>query len=199
MRIVEAKRRRGKLYDVVCEDGDTVLMDARVFEEHGLAEGSVLSEQAWEALLAESLYRRAREKALWLLSVKERSKAELREKLREEAPANVAEETADEMERLGLLDDERYAVRLAEELRCVRHFSRRHTEQELRRRGIDRAVSEQASWGVDTTDEEQALALLHKKRYNKDCDEKTRRRMADLLARHGYDYDTIRHALAAFE
>lgn len=199
MRIVEMKRLRGKLYDVATEDGERVQLDCRVADEHGLAEGSVVSEQTWEALLKESVYRRAREKALWLLSVKERSAAELREKLRAEAPANVAEETVAEMEALGLLNDEGYAFRLAEELRRVRHFSRRHTEQELRRRGLDRELSEQASWAVDTTDEEQALALLQKKRYNKECDEKTRRRMADLLARHGYDYDTIRRALAACE
>lgn len=195
MLITEVQRRRGQLYLITREDGETAQVDRRVFDEAGLSEGSRLSEQAWEELLEQSKRRRAREKALYLLSVKERSRAELQEKLRQEAGPALAEETAGQMEDLGLINDEAYAFRLAGELRCVRHFSYRRTVQELRRRGIDREVSEQAAQAVDTTDEEQALALLRKKRYNRDCDEKTRRRMADLLARNGYDYETVRYAL----
>lgn len=199
MHITEVKPLRRQLYQIVGEDGETAQIDRRTFDESGFAEGSTLSEQAWESLLEESRRRRARETALYLLSVKERSRAELQEKLRQEAGAELAEETARQMEALGLVDDTSYAERLAEDLRRIRHFSCRRTEQELRHKGIDREVAAAAAAAVDTTDEEQALALLRKKRYNKECDEKIRRRMADLLARHGYDYETVRRALEQAE
>lgn len=195
MRIEKIEPRRGKRYALIFEDGTVQTVDQRTFDETGWQVGNVLSESETEWLAEESDRRGAREKALYLLSVQDRSRGELERKLRREWGETAACETAAQMEEWGLIDDGNYAARLAQDLRCVKHLSARQAIQELRRRGIDRDLAETAVEAVTTTDFEEALALLQKKRYNDLSDESTRRRAAALLTRHGFDYDTTNRAL----
>lgn len=66
-----------------------------------------------------------REKALYLLSLRDYGRAELEKKLRDEAGEDAAAEAAGRMEELGLLDDRRYAARLAGDCVGRRCFPRR--------------------------------------------------------------------------
>ncbi len=195
MRITAMDRRRAQLYAVTWEDGTVEMLDVRTMDEAGYTVGSDLSVDGIALLKAASMRRRAREKALYLLSVRDHSRRELQEKLLTACDADTAQRTVEQLEELGLLDDAAYAARLVQDLTAVKRSSRRQTLQTLQQRGIERDLAEEAVEAAEIDDFEQALALLRQKRYNRDCDEKQRRRMADFLARRGFSYDVIRRAM----
>ena len=197
MTITELRKRRGRLYLLVIDGEPAMTVDVRTFEESPYKVGSSLSDEELKSLLDESERRRAKEKALYLLSLRDYSRVELERKLQQEAGTQTAAETAARMEELGLLNDEAYAGRLARDLIRRRHYPKRRACQELCARGLDRETAQSAVEEVDSDDVQQALALIHKKYYNKLGDESRQKTMA-ALARFGFSSDVIRRAIEEF-
>ena len=195
MRIDDVQRRRGSLVQLVLDGEPAALIDRKTFEESPYEVGSSLSEEQWVALIKESKTRRAWDKALYLLSLRDYARAQLQRKLEREAGSELARETVERLERAGLLNDGAYARRLARDMVERRHFSRRRTLQELTARGLDRETAEEAVEELEPDDAEQALELLRKKRYNELSDPDTRRRAASALARAGFGWDAVRCAM----
>lgn len=195
MRIDDVQRRRGSLVQLVLDGEPAALIDRKTFEESPYEVGSSLSEEQWVALKKESKTRRAWDKALYLLSLRDYARAQLQRKLEREAGSELARETVERLERAGLLNDGAYARRLARYMVERRHFSRRRTLQELTARGLDRETAEEAVEELEPDDAEQALELLRKKRYNELSDPDTRRRAASALARAGFGWDAVRCAM----
>ena len=195
MRIDDVRKRRGSLVQLVLDGEPAALIDRKTFEESPYEAGSSLSEEQWEALRRESKKRRARDKALYLLSQRDYARMELERKLTREAGEALARETVDRLAGAGLLDDAAYARRLARDLVERRRFSRRHVLQEMTARGLDRETAEEAVAELDPDDVEQALELLRKKRYNELSDPDTRRRAAAALTRAGFGWDAVRRAM----
>lgn len=199
MRVIDVRKRRGRQCAVYLDEEEPVILDRRTWEESGYRIGSELSEWAVSELTTLSQRNRAREKALYLLSLRDHSREELARKLREGDNAAIAEQTAERMEELGLVDDVAYAGRLARELRLRKLYAYRRTVQELCSRGISRELAETAADAVETDDAKQALALLEKKRYNKLDHAEDQRKAAAMLARYGYAYEDIRRAFALLQ
>ena len=195
MRIDDVQRRRCSLVQLVLDGEPAALIDRKTFEESPYEVGSSLSEEQWVALKKESKTRRAWDKALYLLSLRDYARAQLQRKLEREAGSELARETVERLERVGLLNDGAYARRLARDMVERRHFSRRRTLQELTARGLDRETAEEAVEELEPDDAEQALELLRKKRYNELSDPDTRRRAASALARAGFGWDAVRCAM----
>lgn len=198
MKIVEITRLRRSLYRLDFEDGDAVEVDVRTLDESPYRAGCAITEEQLDTLLAASQYNRARERALYLLGMRDYACKELKQKLYTEADPDVAAAVVDRLRQVGLLDDERYAARLARSLSEVKHYPRRRIEQELRHRGIDPLTAQSAVEELDGEDFEQALALLERKYYNKLSDPDSRRRVIAALARRGFSYGAIRRAMDAF-
>lgn len=72
--------------------------------------GGVIDDDQLRELLDRSEKNRAREKALYLLSMRDHSRGELERKLRRTAGEQTAAETAARMEEIGLVNDEAYAA-----------------------------------------------------------------------------------------
>lgn len=201
MRIEALQRRRGQQFCMKLDDGRELLLDKQTVEDSPWQEGREISEEQLEALVLASQTRRAREYALYLLSLRDYSEVELRRKLREKGYREQAVETAARLAELGLVNDEVYARRLARDCRLRKLYARRRTVQELCTRGIARETAEIAVDDVDAaenlTDLQQALALLEKKRYNISNTEKERQRGVALLQRYGYDSGVVREAWRA--
>lgn len=194
MKIIEVSRRRRQLYLLTFEDGDPIEVDVRTFDESPYKVGCDITEEQLNTLLATSQYNRARERALYLLGLRDYACKELEQKLYTEASPETAAAVVERLRQVGLLDDRRYAARLARSLSESKHYPRRRIEQELRRRGIDPLTAQSAAEEVDGEDYEQALALLQKKYYNKLNDPDSRRRVTAALARRGFSYGAIRRA-----
>lgn len=198
MRIETLERRRGARFCMTLDDGREFTVDKQTLEESVYTVGSAIDDEELGALLAASETRRAREYALYLLSVRDYGEKELCRKLREKGYAAHAAETAARMTELGLVNDEVYARRLARDCRLRKLYARRRTVQEITAHGIARETAQYAVEAVDEaenlTDLQQALALLEKKRYTVSVTATERQRGTALLMRYGYDSGTVREA-----
>ncbi len=203
MQITALERRRGQQFCMTLNDGTKYMVDKQTMEESVYTVGSEIDEEGLSALLAASAARRAREYALYLLSVRDYGERELCRKLREKGYAEEAAATAARMCELGLVNDEVYARRLARDCRLRKLYSHRRTVQEIAAHGIARELGEYAVEAVDEAenlnDLQQALALLEKKRYTVSVTSAAQQRGTALLMRYGYDSRTVREAWRCLE
>lgn len=198
MKIVEAAIRRRRLYLVRLEDGTEQTVDRQTFDDSPHRVGEEITEEEWGHLLEKSQYNRARERALYLLGLRDYGCRELEQKLLTEASPAIAAAVVERLREVGLLDDSRFAARLARHLSEYKQYPRRRIRQELLHRGVDAATAEEALESLEGEDFEQALALIEKKYYNKMNDPESRRRVVAALARRGFTYAAIRRAAEAF-
>ena len=199
MIITEARRRRRSLYLLVLDGQEGPTVDVRTFDESAYRVGGGISEDQRDALLELSEYNRARERALYLLGLRDYACKELTKKLLTEARPEIAERVVARLADVGLLDDERYAERLAHSLSRSKQYPKRRVAQELARRGVDRETANLAAEEIECEDFEQALALIEKKYYNKMTDRDSRQKVMAALARRGFSYEAIRRAMTVYD
>jgi regulatory protein len=140
----------------------------------------------------------ARNAALRLLDVRERSTAELRLRLRRKGfSAEVIEGTLERLHESGLQDDARFAELFAEGA-AARGLATRRIQNELRARGIEKELAAVAS--TEDPDSERARALEAARRRvtrmgTLPADVRLRR-VSAFLARRGYGPDLCRSVAA---
>lgn len=133
---------------------------------------------------------RARAICLRLLTGTPRTRRQLADALRKrEIPDDVAEEVLSRFEEVGLINDEAFAGAWVESRHHGRGLARRALAQELRTKGVDSSVIEEAVGQLDS-DQEEATArelVARKLRSTRGLDrDKRLRRLAGMLARKGY-------------
>lgn len=116
MKITEIKPRRKRLSAVYIDGEFAVSLDTQTLIENRFDVGREIDDEDLHEIIKLSNERRAKEKALWLLSYREHSKKELEDKIRRTADETSAQKAVDRMEELGLVDDERFARHYAEKL-----------------------------------------------------------------------------------
>lgn len=148
-----------------------------------------------------------REAALRLLERSRRTRADLARRLADKGYAVATiDEVIERLARVGLVDDAEYARAFLAGRWGRRPSGWRRLQQELRAKGVGdadveaaRAAIEQREGGVDELATAAKLVALASKRYAK-LDPRVRsQRLWALLARRGYDGDTIRRVLAIRE
>jgi regulatory protein len=182
-------------------DGEFALgLHASVVAEAGLHSGMELDRSDCEKLISKDLYHRAWGRSLDYLSHKSRTSVEVMRRLSDiGAPDDISRRIVDRLTELGYLDDEDYARRYVTSRFRSRGYGPHRLRRELRRKGIPRALAEQAVSGLDDAEtyrrlEELARKALH--RYRDESSSRDRRRKASAwLARRGYAFDRIRTVL----
>jgi regulatory protein len=146
----------------------------------------------------------ARQIVLRQLAMVPRSRAELLQKLAQRGcPPDVAGAVLDRMTQVGLVDDEAYAHMLVRSQQAGRGLARRALARELRTKGIEGELADQALSSISDEDErDRARALVDKKlraMHGLGVEVQTRR-LAGMLARKGYSssltYAVIREAIS---
>ncbi|MDE7389980.1 MAG: recombination regulator RecX [Lachnospiraceae bacterium] len=194
--IKPAKKALSMLYI----DGEYAMkLDTATLKENCVKVGTVLDDGELKELIEKSDYRRAKEKALWLISGKDYSKKQLADKLRKESSEETAQEVCERMEELGLVNDENYARRYAHDLLYLKKMSKRGAKYKLMEKGIDRDLCEEILDDFEVDPVDQLVELIDRKYADKLDDEKGRRRTIAALQRLGYGWGDIKSALRAFE
>ena len=171
---------------------------------YGIREGAELEQADYDAIMGEVLPKRAKLRAMNLLTKREYTEQQLRRKLTDGFyPPEVIDEALAYVAGFHYTDDLRYAVTFITDHEATR--SRRRIEQDLTRRGIDRRTLEAAwaEWESDGgTQDEAAMirALLSKKGYDPEhADIAEKRRIYAFLMRKGYSAEAVRRALRTEE
>ena len=137
-------------------------------------------------------YDMAKNKALRLLEFRSHSEGELRQKLKiYGAKSDDIEKVVEFLLEYKLLDDEGYAVRLANDLHNIKKFGKRRIEQELFRKGISREIIAMATDGIEDNDKDMLYPLMEKK-LGGDFSLKSRDRAFRYFVSRGYSFDDIK-------
>lgn len=157
-----------------------------------IEENCLINEQAYMEIMNEILPKRARERCLNLLSRRNMTESELRNKLRDSYyPSEIINDTISLLIRNHLVNDEFYADNYVEVHQ--RNKSTRQMKQELTGKGIDKEIINRIIEENPIDEEQNIRRLLERKHFdaeNTTMEERTR--LCAYLLRKGYDYDKIR-------
>ena len=189
-----------KMLSLIYIDGEYAMkLDSAVAAENGIFVGCEIDEEILEELREKSDYKRAKEKALYLLTGRDYTKKQLFDKIKRDSSDEAAEDVCERMEELGLVNDECYGKRLAYDLIYIKKLSVDAAKYKMMQKGIERELCEEILDEFDVDPVEQLIEIIEKKYSDKLDDEKGRRRTVSALQRMGYGWSDIKSALAEFE
>ena len=198
MLITQIKRKKQHLCEITLSTGDCFLLDSDYCAEKAIKENMSLTEKEISVMKQESDYFRALSRSLWYIERGDLSQKGLKTKLKKAGFSEkaITDATA-RMVELGLVNDQEYALRLAEKLlsACV---SRREAVTKMTLRGIDRDT---ANWALDEFECDptaQIKALIIKKYKNKMQSEADVKKVFAALQRKGFNYSDIKCVLKEY-
>ena len=190
MKITSNTKQNGTRWQIEVDDEYWAILDAEIIVNQHLKVGVELTEERMEEILRAADFRRARERALYLLDYRDHSRGEIVEKLSRNVDRVIAEEVADKLCELGLIDDGAYAKKLARHFLLTKKYGARRAEFEMRRKGIDGRLAAEAVAEVEP--DEDLLEELALKKYGRyledDPDGKGRDKAIRGLMRLGHGY-----------
>lgn len=195
-----ALTRRGRMA-LFCGEEFLFSVDGETYAAEGLHTGATLTAGELERLRLRSEERRACDKALDYLSLRDYAGGELYRKLLTKFDAPAAAAAVAKMEQLQLVDDEAFVRHRVQYL--LRHNkSRREIVHSLTGKGVDRALTERvldeacADADADGAGAEvAAVCRLIDKNYRRKLEEGRRDNVIAALCRRGFGLSTIRRAL----
>ncbi|NIM19660.1 MAG: hypothetical protein GTO51_04675 [Candidatus Latescibacteria bacterium] len=169
-----------------------------VSEAHAIGNGSVLSEADVERLCRIDQYFRGKEKALKLLSIRSRSRHEIRTALDSlDLEASIRNGILDELEEFGYIDDNRFACEYIRAKVDSRQLGPHRLKFELTKRGVNQSIIDDALGEIFTGDTQEDLAwkIVRKKLSSQKPNEKTARRLSAMLRRKGFDFAVVNRVI----
>lgn len=196
--LTELKQTGPETFLARFDNGEELKTTLNVVTDQSLFAGKKLDDQEMEGLRGASSLSRCKQRALRIIGARAMSVKELTDRLKEkgERPED-AEETAQWLMEMHLLDDQQYAEM------CVRHYAARGYGQgrirnELYRRGIPKDLWESAMDALPEQ-EDQIDRLLRRKLRGENPDKNELRKASDYLYRRGFQWEEIRAAIQRYQ
>lgn len=186
-------------------DGDYFgSLDEKTFLESALKAGDKLTEDKWRTFQEQGENQLAFNKAIGYISKLMRSEKQVREYLHKKGFESGAVDYAiNKMREYKYIDDEAYAKMVLSHQINVKKAGHMAAEQALRKNGIPSDVAQSVMDSYSDDDElDNAKAQYGKllKKYMREEDEnKKKHKIAQAMARKGYDWETVRRAARSFE
>jgi len=166
-----------------------------------IRKGEELSEETQQKIYSDVLLKRAKLRALHLLSDMDRTENALREKLRLGLyPQEIIDAAVEYVRSFGYLNDARYAENFVRSRQGIK--SRREIRAQLLQKGVPSELIEDAfeACGEEGGEADAIRRLLEKKRFDPVCaDEREIQRLYGYLARKGFSYETVRQVIQNYE
>lgn len=196
-RLVE-QRRSPNRRSVFIDGRFAFALSLNVVARFRLREGMTLTDQQVVQIRDGEARQECMDAALAFLGRRLHSRAELERKLGRAGYAPQAiQDVLAELERLGYLDDARFARTRALSAAQHRHHGRQRAFLELIKAGVSREVADRALDEVygqaNGLEVARQLALKQAARLRRLDPRVARRRLAGMLQRRGFDYETVRH------
>ncbi len=200
MKITGIEKQKGTRYTVYVDGEYWYILDIEIIAAAGLSVGEEVSPALLEELMRQAQFRKARERALYLLTYRDHSRKELFDKLCQSVDEDIALDTVEKMAELGYLNDEVYAAKLTKDCLQRRKLGERRTRFELQKKGIsgelaDRVLEEL----LEQIDPRQELRELVERKYARYLDDpKGVQKVTNALARLGHSYSDIRAVIEEY-
>lgn len=195
MEISEIKRDKNHCVRVSFLEGESVLLDSAFAAQECLHTGDHLTEEKLKELVNESDYVRAKSRALWFLDRADHSEKALFEKIiKGGISENAAARAIARLKELDMLDDRRYAERLAERMN-ENNISKREAYMKLSLKGVPRDIINEVLAETEFDEAQQIRALIDKKYARRLQNGEETQKVYAALVRKGFSYGAVREAL----
>lgn len=202
MKIGSVAKYKGSTYEVVLDDGRKLYLHADIIVDEDVRPGRELDRDELRKIIYASNFRRAYQRALYLLDYRDYSSAEMYEKLEKNYKSpKLCGAVMKKLTDNGFINDERYAEKLARKYVEVKKFGYRRARFEIVRKGIDQFTAEDALAEYEESFGENLAELIEKKyaRYLADpSDRKAVEKVKSALVRSGYSYAEIDRAVKEY-
>ena len=161
-------------------------------KKYNITEECQLSEEFISSIERDVLYPRAKERALYLLGSRDRTKKQLTDKLNEAFyPQNIVDKVVEFASSYGYIDDERFAASYIKIKSSSK--SRKQIECELVKKGISHNIIRASFQGdYDDYECEAIRKLLNKTKYKAMLDDTaTKGKVIASMLRRGFEYEKI--------
>lgn len=167
--------------------------------KYGISEEAELAEAVYSEI-SELLFRRVRERILYLIGDMDRTEKNIRDRLRRSGyVGDIVDRAVDSLREYGYIDDARYAREYAESMRDNGSKGIRAIEASLAEKGVSRDIISEVMDGLAFDEDEQLLKALRKKGYSPEqlspADAGTKRKIYGYLMRRGFSRDAISNVI----
>ena len=198
-RVEEVSQFKGETLRVDFDCREPIFINSSVVSSLGIRSGITMTEEDIEEAVSRNDFRRARERALYLLDERDYGYVEMFKKLENNYSEDICYEVVNDLSRLGLIDDRRYAQKCAEYFLTRKLWGKYRAREEMRRRGIPSELIDEALEEYDEGSDDRLRELIEKKYARKLADENGVNKVKAALARQGFSYDEIKRVLAEYE
>lgn len=198
---MEAQKHDSDRMSIFIDDAFAFGLHQDIVLKHRLSTGQHLSAEEQRELVNADQVVKAKVKALDYLAHKPRTEAEVRRKLqRKDYAPTVVNDVIDQLMERGYLDDESYAFEYVQRRFSHKGYGPVRLQAELKKRGIDRTLAENAIESLFQSEDQLAAARQKAQarwpRIAREDDPRKRRdKLYRYLKRRGFTYDVIRQVI----
>lgn len=197
--IITHQRGRGNKVHLLLDGEYTVTTDINFWLDNYIADDTEITESQWEQLLTGINYKKALNKCADLLSRRDYSVKELRDKLIRVVDAESAQKAIDRYIESGYLDDEKYCQSLVDYLYNVKKYSVNHIKQECYKRGIGSDIVRYVMSEIEFDMVDTVVDLIKSKYLSRISQENGKQKVVAALQRKGFSYSDIQSAFYRLE
>jgi regulatory protein len=189
---IEANKRKGESASIFLDGLFAFSLGRDVVEENGLYPGQALSDSQVEELASTDINGKCLYAALRLLRYRPRSEAEIRNRLSRRFNTETIEGVIFRLRARQMIDDAAFAAFWREERDSFSPRGRQLLKMELRHKGVDSEIINDALAGIN--DDENAYRAAQKRIHalGKEDYETFRRKMGAFLRRRGFSYEVVK-------
>ncbi|MDE5764747.1 MAG: RecX family transcriptional regulator [Ruminococcus sp.] len=199
MKIISISQYKGTTYEVEIDGGRKFYLHIDIIADYGITAGMQIERSELKKIIYASNFRRAYQYSLYCLDYRDYSAEELFEKLvRTYKNETLCLEVIRKLASAGLINDRRYAEKLARKFVEVRKYGRKRAESEMLRKGLDSETVRNALDIFEDVCTENLNELINTKfsRFLTDRnDRKSTEKAKNALVRLGYGFDEINTAV----
>jgi len=193
---IEVQKKRKDRYNIFIDDEFKFGLDEGTLIKFDLRKGIEITQEEIEKIENEEVNAKAFNVAANFLKTRERSKKEIRDKLKmKEYLPSVIEKVLEKLERLNIVNDKRFAEMFVRDRTRLNPKGRRALQMELAQKGIDKKTIEEVL--LETFSEDVEAESLKKifekaeKKYSGFEDQEKKQKIIKYLFSKGFSWDII--------
>lgn len=185
-------------YKILLDEETTIVLYKGEVKRYRIETDGELEPEQYEEILHEILFKRAKERVVFLLKASDKTEKELRKKLKEGYyPQEAIDHAITAVKNYHYIDDERYARQYVVNGACKK--SRRQLSYELQKKGIEQELIADLMEECPIEEEQQIRDFLRKRRYDgENASKEEKKKVMAALGRKGFSYETIIKVIGEF-
>ena len=195
---IETQARRGERKSIYVDGQFVVGAHQDVVVALNLKVGQRFDSEHLAEIIHKESARKAFERTLRFISYRDRAEAEVRKRLSgNDFSEDIVDEVIDRLYRMQLLDDAKFCRDWIKSRTASKPMGRKRLAWELRAKGVEPIVIEQALENIEESDESELALVLARNRADKSDvrDRSFRDKTASFLRRRGFSWEIIADVL----